>query len=259
MKRAARLPITVPVLAKFFAFSATRSRPERERDTPFLALATTAVHGLFRGGELAKKPKYELLQRKDITWHKEHFVIHLEASKTDSERLGVDVTVWRTGTPVCPFRVMKEYFESAPGKGLFDPLFQRARAPGTKAGRAKPITYRQLLGWVKEMAGGVGFDMKRIGTHSLRIGGATTLAALGVRKEYIQILGRWRSDCYQVYLRLSGEHFRSTAAKMANLFSESASGSLFGALSFEDALTVTIENIDAASPVCDREVGGSRS
>ena len=44
---------------------------------------------------------------------------------------------------------------------------------------------------------GTGFN-----THSLSIGGASTMASAGIPNSTIMILGRWSSNAYQRYLRL---------------------------------------------------------
>ena len=41
------------------------------------------------------------------------------------------------------------------------------------------------------------------GAHSLRIGGATAALAAGIPPETIRLLGRWSSDCYQLYVRMT--------------------------------------------------------
>ena len=46
-----------------------------------------------------------------------------------------------------------------------------------------------------------GFEMKRIGTHSLRSGGATQLAANGYSAATIMALGRWKSQSYCRYIQ----------------------------------------------------------
>lgn len=49
--------------------------------------------------------------------------------------------------------------------------------------------------------------------HSFRVGGASLRAALGVPHEDIKRLGRWKSDCYQLYLReYSGEDLSQTTS-----------------------------------------------
>ena len=47
---------------------------------------------------------------------------------------------------------------------------------------------------------------KRFSAHSLRHGGAATLATMGIPSETIQLLGRWKSDCFKVYTRVSIGH-----------------------------------------------------
>ena len=44
-----------------------------------------------------------------------------------------------------------------------------------------------------------------INTHSFRIGGASAAASAGVPDSTIQLLGRWSSDSYLRYLRMSNE------------------------------------------------------
>ena len=42
-------------------------------------------------------------------------------------------------------------------------------------------------------------------SHSFRIGGATAAAEAGVAPNIIQKLGRWKSDCFRIYIRPSQE------------------------------------------------------
>lgn len=56
----------------------------------------------------------------------------------------------------------------------------------------------------------------RCGTHSLRIGGASTLAMLGVEDHIIQTLGRWTSLCYQRYTRMGPRQHAEVSRLMAN-------------------------------------------
>jgi hypothetical protein len=53
----------------------------------------------------------------------------------------------------------------------------------------------------------IGLDPARFafGAHSLRIGGATAAPAAGVQPTLIRVLGRWSSDIYEIYCRLSLE------------------------------------------------------
>jgi hypothetical protein len=45
------------------------------------------------------------------------------------------------------------------------------------------------------------FFSKDFAGHSLRSGGATSLAEAGVNPSTIQAIGRWSSDTFQIYIR----------------------------------------------------------
>ena len=67
----------------------------------------------------------------------------------------------------------------------------------------KPVMVRELRDMVKALMGSVGLDPARFGAHSLRIGGATAALAAGVPPALIRIMGRWSSDVYEIYCRMS--------------------------------------------------------
>lgn len=48
----------------------------------------------------------------------------------------------------------------------------------------------------------VGLDSRHYNTHSLRIGRATDLAAIGVPDQLIKETGRWRSNAFQKYIKI---------------------------------------------------------
>lgn len=56
---------------------------------------------------------------------------------------------------------------------------------------------------VKQCMEAVGEDPRCYGAHSLRIGAATAALAAGVAPQQIRALGRWSSDVYEIYCRLS--------------------------------------------------------
>ena len=53
--------------------------------------------------------------------------------------------------------------------------------------------------------GAAGRDPRVYGGHSLRIGGATAAHAANVSPSLIRLMGRWSSDIYEIYCRLSLE------------------------------------------------------
>ena len=65
-----------------------------------------------------------------------------------------------------------------------------------------------LITAIKKIVTAFGFDSSRFSTHSLRIGGASALAAAGVPDYIIQLMGRWKSICFLMYIRLANQAYR---------------------------------------------------
>ena len=69
---------------------------------------------------------------------------------------------------------------------------------------------------VKGVATEFGMDKDLVGTHSIRISGATALLLAGVPPEVVQIIGRWASNAFIGYTRYQAELMNGVAMRMAN-------------------------------------------
>ena len=69
--------------------------------------------------------------------------------------------------------------------------------------KGRMITVSAVRDTVRAVMGAAGLDPARFGAHSLRIGGATAALAAGVPPALIRLMGRWSSDIYEIYCRMS--------------------------------------------------------
>ena len=61
-----------------------------------------------------------------------------------------------------------------------------------------------------------GYDLSRIGSHSLRSGGAMALRLAGYDDDMIKKLGRWSSNTYLIYIQTQVAQFtQGVAPQMA--------------------------------------------
>ena len=97
--------------------------------------------------------------------------------------------------------------------------------PFLSMGGAKPwfLGYDILNNYIKSIAVAFGFDPKFFSTHSVRIGGASILAAAGMPAYSIQLMGRWKSSAFMLYIFRSVELMNTCfkALSDASVFSNS--------------------------------------
>jgi len=94
-----------------------------------------------------------------------------------------------------------------------DPFFSYRRS-----NRYWQLNSSDISDAVKELATAFGFTkLQRFSSHSLRYGGASTLAAAGLPDAWIQTFGRWKSLAFLQYIKLSNNIFTKVQATMSNL------------------------------------------
>ena len=180
------------------------------------AALATAFCGLLRGCEFALQDgeawrSAACLTRADVSFRTgpdgiEYMVLMMRPAKKLGQRKNVPLLIAAGGSLLDPVRLMRRMIELDPvpdDQAASTPLFRRARGA--------PIRVRDVRGMVQQLMARLGLDPRRFGAHSLRIGGATAALAAGMSAAAIRAAGRWSSDVYRIYCRLS----RQSAAGVA--------------------------------------------
>ena len=109
------------------------------------------------------------------------------------------ICVSKTGTPLCPVAALLNFMAVRPqGDG---PLFVLENS--------SPLTRDKFVRMTKFALQLANFDASAYSGHSFRIGAATAAAAAGVPPYFIRMLGRWKSEAYQSYIRTPRESLAS--------------------------------------------------
>ena len=68
---------------------------------------------------------------------------------------------------------------------------------------------------LRDSARVAGLPYQSLKGHGFRIGAVSVAAAAGLPDWFIKVLGRWSSDCYQLYIRTPQSTLESVAPRMA--------------------------------------------
>jgi hypothetical protein len=190
-----KLPITFVVLTDIFVFLL-----HRHDEQMLKAVMSLAFFGCFRAGELCLPDKTHFdpnlhLTCGDVVFHEaERYVtVVLKRSKTDVANAGVGIHVGCSGDTICAYCLLVAYrgtrSEFSPSSPLFVDCF----------GTILSNSYFQMS--TKLLLAAAGYDSSKYSGHSFRAGSATSAANVGFSDWELKMLGRWRSDAYNVYLR----------------------------------------------------------
>jgi hypothetical protein len=204
-----RLAITVPLLKQMIS---THLNHGDRLHTMLIAAMTTATAGLFRLSEIVAKrvtgdAEHRTPRVRDVRFFSsegafvpapspeqcaeqvpDYFEIFLPMSKTDQLRHGAKIII---SSPLA-VQSMWQYFIMrrhcpAPAQHLF------TLPNGT------PLTVSQLIAHTRAALASVGQNAAHYSGHSFRRGGATTLARAG-QMQRLKAAGRWKSDCFKLYI-----------------------------------------------------------
>ncbi|GLB36092.1 hypothetical protein LshimejAT787_0303800 [Lyophyllum shimeji] len=199
--RKPKMPITLPILHDLLA----QLRPDSNHShTVIYAACCLAYAGLLRCGEFTtKKGEFDPsvnLSKRCVQFFPDYdnatsIVLHLPASKTDPFRKGIAVHIAAApGKPTCPVAALKRMYAAGADKDLDAPLFSGPNG--------KSLTRSFFIQSIREALFNAGYNPNLFAGHSFRRGAASAAAAAGCSDYEIQLLGRWRSDAYKLYIEL---------------------------------------------------------
>ena len=184
---------------------------------------------LLRVSEFAAQDSHHMekfiLLRSSVTFRKNTHVcewyekpdeveLFIRGSKTDQEMQGCVRCHFKSGSELCPVDALVQWFSLTEGSKIpaSAPLFS---VPVGKTGSWSVITRADVSDLIKRAAVDCGIPKSLIGTHSIRISGATHLLLCGCHPLVVQIIGRWRSQCFLRYQRYWSELMHGVPAHMA--------------------------------------------
>ena len=168
-----------------------------------------SLKGVLRGADIAGRTGNTDVARLEEA---EEIVIHLRRSKTDQYNEGCTRNHFKSGGALCPvggLAKMQRHFPQRFGAGreVGEPLFRWADG--------SLVTREEIQGYLQLAALADGWEAGDVGSHSLRIGGATAMAHVVKDWNIVKRFGRWSSDIFQRYLWDAHEGMASISAGMA--------------------------------------------
>ncbi|KAG5734538.1 Integrase/recombinase xerD like protein [Termitomyces sp. T112] len=121
-----------------------------------------------------------------------HVWLTLPASKTNPFCKGITITMAAAhGRPSCPVTALKAMYAELPCDGNA-PLFEQ---PNGSA-----LSYTCFVTTIRDALSAAGINPAPFTGHSFQHGATSTAAATGYSDYEIQLLGRWHSDSYKLYI-----------------------------------------------------------
>ena len=160
------------------------------------ASVTTAFHGLLRSSEYLAPETAAIDPKSTLLWQYVEvnpggITLQLRRTKTCQNGDGGMVVLRPASDEMCPVRAMLEFSEQCKLKGMVVPS-----SPVFRFQSGKFLTRSELTTILR-----VALQSTTVSSHSMRIGGATHMAAGGAAGWAIKQAGRWRSGAFNRYVR----------------------------------------------------------
>jgi len=193
-----RLPITLPILRNIIEVTPSLCSTAYNAFL-FKAMCTTAFFAFLRVGEITHCPRSptvlqvkQVVKLEDLSGDTVGFKIRFDDFKHSYNQPNISITLLRR-SDICPVQSLLDYLVH---RGLADgPLFR------TLEGCA--VSRNMFSDFLSSVFQSCGLDSSKYKGHSFRIGAATFAASCGLSDAQIRALGRWKSDAFRKYIRLS--------------------------------------------------------
>ena len=138
----------------------------------------------------------------------------------------VVISLFATNLPVCPIAALRAMQSQRPAAARKSGVLfaDDTSKQINKTGVLVPLLKLAIVALQKRTHAGLNAD--HFTGHSLRQGGATSLAAAGVSARLIQAIGRWKSDCYLRYIATPLDQLRASAQAMARVYASVSSDAI---------------------------------
>ena len=121
-------------------------------------------------------------------------IIFIPRSKTDVGNIGAEVVISKNSAPYCPVENLARFLQltrnsSGAGKFILRKMYRERLSE-----KDVPLSYSDARADLKFYLGKAGHTASDFGWHSLRHGGASEAANLGVPDRLLKQHGRWKSE-----------------------------------------------------------------
>ena len=130
--------------------------------------------------------------------------VFLRRSKMDQFGTGVRVYLRATNQDLCPVGAMLSYLA----------LRGQSRDPLFRCQDGSPLTKQGFAGKFRQALRSLGYEEGCYAGHSFRIGAVTAAAAAGVEDSTIKLLGCWKSDAFQRYIKTPQSELASLSGQL---------------------------------------------
>ncbi|GAV07012.1 hypothetical protein RvY_16908 [Ramazzottius varieornatus] len=190
-----RLPITLPILRHIHRNIKNSPSLSPLIKALFWSACKMAYVGFLRASEFTTTGRNaaHTLQHREVVIAHDSVKLRLRSSKTDQHKAGSSMKLPATRRSLCPVDAAQPYLELRPLPVTHYEAFFVLHDNS-------PLTRRMFVSHLQNLLHGVA-HLDRYSTRSFRIGAATEASNQGRAPEETQQAGRWKSSCYNDYIR----------------------------------------------------------